>query len=233
MELLQKLQPFDKRNLSSFLDVRSMFNYACRHVSLFRAEEFKETWGGIKNLVGESIEEVDFMVEYCFCVYVSGFRATTVAKKYDDLLRVNNILDENDYYVPITKDNIVTDLSSILEVFNNPKKAHAIQAVRKLILKDGWESFNSNYVKDKNPLELQNLPYLGPALSCHLARNLGNVDIVKPDVHLNRLSGIYGFESPQKMCEFLASPPSIPPAYIDLVLWMASVDNGTASEISD
>ena len=227
MELLKELKPFKKKSLSSFLDARSMFNYACRHVSLFRSEELKETWVGIKAFVGEDIDEVDFMYEYCFCVYVSGFKAVIVAKKYDELLRAHNIVDDKDYYIPIEEDNLLTDLSSVLSVFNNEKKAEAIQKTRRLILDTGWEDFSAEYVQDRDPVKLQELFYIGPALSCHLARNLGNVDIVKPDVHLNRLAERFAFESAQDMCDALASPPAIPAAYVDLILWMASVDNGT------
>ena len=64
------------------------------------------------------------------------------------------------------------------------------------------------------------LPYMGPIIRYHLAKNLG-VDCAKPDRHLERIAG-KGFEAVQAFCERLARESGDRTATVDLVLWRAA-----------
>lgn len=236
MELLSTDKVFEKRSLSSFSSSKEMWDYACNHVFLHRKNELDTWWGAIEETSElEYIPEDKFVIEYTFSVYASGFKASTVAKKFEALLFYHGIT--NSYvpgasignhrgnYVPITDATILPAwYQDVFKVFNNRKKAEAIQKLRYLIWSKKYEHFHNEYVITRDPIKLQELPYIGPALGFHLARNLGNKDAVKPDVHLNRLANKYGFESAYEMCNKISPAP---PAYNDLLLWIASADLST------
>ena len=65
---------------------------------------------------------------------------------------------------------------------------------------------------------LMQFPYLGPATSFHLAKNLG-VDVVKPDRHLIRIAHAARFRSPSALCDAIAREVGDRLAVIDVVLW--------------
>ena len=62
------------------------------------------------------------------------------------------------------------------------------------------------------------LPFMGPATSYHLAKNLG-LDVVKPDRHLLRITDVTGYQSPYEMCCDIAKVTSDKLSVIDLVIW--------------
>lgn len=63
------------------------------------------------------------------------------------------------------------------------------------------------------------LPWIGRVTKYHLAKNLG-VDVVKPDVHLERLAYAEGLTALQ-LCQRLASETGYRVATIDTILWYA------------
>lgn len=65
---------------------------------------------------------------------------------------------------------------------------------------------------------LRTFPYMGPATSYHLAKNLG-MDVVKPDRHLIRISSVAGYECPEAMCRDIAATAGERLSVVDLVLW--------------
>ena len=76
----------------------------------------------------------------------------------------------------------------------------------------------------ENPIEyIGTLPYMGNALTYHLARNLG-IDTVKPDRHMLKLAEHFGYSSPMEMCqeiqdEFGDAPIRERLGVIDVILW--------------
>ena len=65
---------------------------------------------------------------------------------------------------------------------------------------------------------LQTFPFMGPATSYHLAKNLG-MDVVKPDRHLLRITCAVGYESPDAMCRDIGTTVGERLSVVDLVLW--------------
>jgi len=215
------------RSLASFESAAEMFQYATLYVQAHRQHELDDIWQTILIASQTDITEHLFLKEYLWCVYVSGFSAQTIAKKYKALLCAHFIEDENQQPVKIEPSNVLDEagLRGVYEIFRNKSKARAVQKTRKLILTCSWQPFYEEWIKPREPEKLMMLPNIGPALSCHLARNLGNLNVVKPDVHLVRLAKKYDFESVADMCKHLS--PTHPPGYTDLILWIASRDNGT------
>ena len=228
MELLEKFNG-SKKSLTSFGSVEDMWGFSFSYVRNNKWDFISECWDVIKeNRSKEPLTEEDFLPEYCFCVYVSGFKAEIIANKFKALTEAHNIYDFEGNYIPSTKDTLLEDPSIVYSVFKNKRKAKAVQTTRRLISELGWEDFYSKYVKDRNPFQIMELDYMGPALSNHLARNLGNWDIVKSDVHLNRLSLRYGFNTAEDLCGHISNfYYARPLGFIDLILWVASAHNGT------
>lgn len=80
-------------------------------------------------------------------------------------------------------------------------------------------------LKTKKNLEeildyLESKPFIGKITKYHLARNLG-FDVAKPDVHLQRLTNLFGFESANELCKFISKATGDRIGVVDFVLWRA------------
>jgi thermostable 8-oxoguanine DNA glycosylase len=173
----------------------------------------------------QPVTEERFTREFTWCVYVSGFSSKVIAKKFDALLEAHGIYHAGKF-VPAIQATIFND-TKVLPVFANKFKMGHVRKLRNWIAMDGWGPFWSRVGDLKNPADLEKLNGIGPALSCHLARNMGNLDVVKPDKHLIRLSKAYGYSQPIDLCMACKGLTDMRLGEIDLVLWMASVDCGT------
>jgi thermostable 8-oxoguanine DNA glycosylase len=230
---LFEMEPISGRNsalatqsLVSFDSFAEMWAYVSNYVETYRKRELEEFWSTVEKAAAKPFNEHFFVREHMWCVYVAGFSAATIGKKFPQLLLCHNIEDHEGTYLRITKDNIraIDKADDLLAVFGNKRKAAAVQAMRQIILDRGWETLFKERLSTREPDALNGLPGIGPTLACHLARNLGNIDVVKPDVHLVRLAKRYGFATPKDMCR-AASPG--PLGRTDLILWLACADNGT------
>jgi hypothetical protein len=215
----------ERRNLLSFPNASALYEFAVQHVSTFRQEEFDTCWNDVTAAAGRTPEDLGahfFMREFLWVVYVSGFKAARVSQKFKALLQAHGIEDAQGQYLGPAE--ITTDVSAVLRVWGNRAKAKAVRNAY-LTLKDkGWHRFCQDHVSERSPTQLRSLPFMGPALSCHLARNLGNVNVVKPDVHLERLASHYGFPSSMALCQHVSIEP---PGKTDLYLWFTCVDHGS------
>ena len=223
MEPIQKSTSESRRSLLTFPNGEEMWQFAETYVNLFRSNDLRSIWQDVLNASSKEITEHLFLREYTWCVHVAGFSAAVIATKIKKLLLEHNIEDEQGNYREITADTIVTDFTKVYAVFGNKNKANAIQRIRTMIMEDGWELFSS-IAQSRDPEQYSGLPGIGPTLACHLARNLGNLHVVKPDIHLKRLSDHYGYIDPLDMCRTLSSEPE---GLTDLKLWLAAADNGT------
>ncbi len=104
-----------------------------------------------------------------------------------------------------------------LSVFAHQKKIEAIITVAERISSVGYGAFKDR-IRAEGIAYLQSLPYLGPATSLHLAKNLG-LDVAKPDRHLLRVAAVCGFDSPQHLCRTIAQALGERIAVVDLVIW--------------
>lgn len=215
------------RSLTSFPDGVSMYLYASSYVEQYRKTEFDECWTTMAAAAQSPITPHKFLREYLWCVYVAGFSAKTIASYYPKLLVAHQIENEaGEYQEPLPWNVLEFEdaIQPVIDLFANRAKATAIQKTRGMIMMDGWPKFHDDWLAQRDPLTIQGLPYMGPALSKHLARNLGNLGVVKPDVHLNRLALKYSYANAEDMCKKLSNEP---PGKTDLLLWLASRDNGT------
>lgn len=206
-----------------------MYVAATNHVNAKRHSELTGAWSAIVKSSQSEITPLLFMREFTWAVYVSGWSARVISAKFKAILESHHIESDGRYIPPDGSNCFLLpgfSMGHIFQVFRNKAKATAVQRVRLAIWQQGWPAFHACYVKDRDPVKLGKLPFMGPALSCHLARNLGNTSVVKPDKHLKRLATHYGYESPDHMCRKLDT--TRPPAMVDLTLWLAAIDCGTA-----
>ncbi len=104
-----------------------------------------------------------------------------------------------------------------LTVLRYERKIDAMLAFCEHVYRNGHEEVGRR-LRVEGPDTIQGLPYLGPATSRHLAKNLG-VAIAKPDRHLLRISSAAGFRSPEQLCVRVAEVVGDDPSVVDVVLW--------------
>lgn len=204
-----------------------MWAYASAYVKEHRADELMKTWASISSI--RPVTEHRFLREYTWAVYVSGFSAKVVSKLIDRLLQAHNIEDAHGNSICITTANLLTPemiKARVHPINKNRAKANAVQAIRAKIHTLGWACFSGLYIRNgPDPQILQQLVFMGPALSRHLARNLGNLSVAKPDIHLVRLAVRHDLPTVEGLCKACAPDESV--GFVDLVLWLAAIDCGT------
>jgi len=159
------------------------------------------------------ISESDFLREMAWVVLSSGMSEVVVAKVFPRFSRA--FLDWNSALSIQAKSR--TCSSSALRVFGSRRKVEAILEIVELVADSGFPA-----VKQRLQVEglefVQELPFMGPATSFHLAKNLG-LDVVKPDRHLLRVAAITGCETPLDLCERIAYFVGERLSVVDMVVW--------------
>jgi hypothetical protein len=108
-------------------------------------------------------------------------------------------------------------ISTALKVFNHKKKISAIATIASRVDAQGFEQIKSE-IALHGVSRLREFPFMGPATSFHLAKNLG-MDVVKPDRHLLRITRAVGFPSPESLCREISNVVGDRIGVVDLVLW--------------
>lgn len=175
----------------------------------------------IKRIWSTKLEDISphiFFREYIWTVHTTGFSAKAVSRFFPRLM---------DAYGPY-QDLSLEDLGKILKVCNNKQKASAViktaQFLTSEIYKYGWREFRASTLS--SPELLQKLPYIGKITCFHLARNIGILDSVKPDLHLVRMAKHWGFGTCIDMCKSMQKD-DMPLGIIDLILWYQASTTGT------
>lgn len=170
-----------------------------------------------------------FFLEYVWVVHATGFNAGVVGRMMPRLLAAYG------HWSALARKEEHEVLRDVLPVCNNPGKAKAVRRGAKL-LRDGvdahgWERFRDEDLS--SPEKLRRFPYIGPVTCFHLARNIGLLEFVKPDLHLVRMAGAWAFEDPVAMCGRIRdrhleeTGERLPLGIVDLVLWYAASTFGT------
>lgn len=172
-----------------------------------------------------------FFSEYVWVVHATGFSAKAVGKMMPKLSSAYGSYDV------LCKKTETELYESVLPVCNNPSKAKSIWSMAKImqaeISTNSWEKFRDN--KLSKPELLQKLPYIGKITCFHLARNIGILDSVKPDLHLVRMAKHWNFTDCNQMCIYLQekhlekSGKKLELGIIDLILWYSASTFGTIS----
>ena len=159
------------------------------------------------------ITESEFLREAAWVVYCSGFRETTVRKYFNyislcfcDWLSASSI-------VACGQECVLAAMCALA----NRQKHEAIVTIAKHVADLTFEAFHEKLYSDP-VAELQQLPYLGPVTTLHLAKNLG-FDVAKPDRHLARLRRALGFEDVASMCREISAESGDSVRVVDIVLW--------------
>lgn len=104
-----------------------------------------------------------------------------------------------------------------MSVYRHPGKLDAILAVAREIDAAGFAVVKRR-VEREGVGYLRRFPFMGPATSYHLAKNLG-LSVVKPDRHLVRTAAAAGYTDPDALCRAISDYVGDRLAVVDLVIW--------------
>lgn len=108
-------------------------------------------------------------------------------------------------------------MRSALKVFSHSRKIAAILDITREVHSHGFEFVKQSLLHNAIGY-IGTLPFMGPATTYHLAKNLG-VPVAKPDRHLVRVARKVGYSSPEELCRSIAELVGDKLPVIDLVLW--------------
>jgi len=176
-------------------------------------EGFAEEIDWQDNVRLSQVSEGDFLREAAWVVLSSGMREAIVRLKFPAISVA--------FYFWRSANQIVGNSEQCraraLTVFCHRKKINAIITIAEQICSQGFEIFKTRIESDGVEF-IQSLPFMGPATSYHLAKNIG-LDMVKPDRHLLRVAAVAGYESPMLLCEDISKSVGDRLSVIDLVIW--------------
>lgn len=160
-----------------------------------------------------SIVESEFLREAAWVIYCSGFKESVVRRRFN-YLSLCFCEWSSAEAITIAGDQCI---NLAMHSLANRRKHEAVISIAKKIFSLGFNDYWMQVLKD--PVgEFQQLSYIGPITSLHLAKNLG-FDLAKPDRHLVRLKDHLGYESVEQMCGFIAKKSGDSVRVVDLVLW--------------
>lgn len=163
-----------------------------------------------------ALSEAAFLKEAAWVVLSSGFSEQVIRRKFDNIshafLRWRS--------AELIRTHSVDCIANAIPHFGNIMKLRAIVKIAQVVAESGFHSFKTNLFND--PIEtLMKLPFMGPATSRHLAKNIG-LDVVKPDRHLVRLAMAAQYQSADELCQRISSVVGDATSIIDTVLWRYS-----------
>ncbi len=161
----------------------------------------------------EEATESDFLREAAWVVLSSGFRESVVRQRFGAVSHA--FLDWRSAR-EIADSGLVCQERAI-SVFGNRRKIDAIAKIVWLVASEGID-FVKMRIRSRGLDYLQELPYIGPVTSYHLAKNLG-LQVVKPDRHLVRMARVAGHDSPLDLCTKVAEAVGESVSVVDLVFW--------------
>jgi len=157
--------------------------------------------------------------EHAWVTLCSGFRESAVRRAFDHVSLCFCDWESAESIVSAGNVCCTTAASS----FANQLKLKGIFSAAKYISEVGFDEFKQSVLAD--PInQLQQLPFIGPVTSWHLAKNLG-LDVAKPDRHLIRVSERLGFRSADHLCRELAATTGEQAKVVDLIVWRYIADN--------
>jgi hypothetical protein len=159
------------------------------------------------------LTEERFLHEYTWVVFSSGFRETVLRKKFSDLaLAFGGLVS-----AAFVAQNRGECRRLALRKFGHRGKVTAVLDVCAMIDTQGFE-FLRHQLHSGGVDFIDQLPFMGPATSYHLAKNIG-LNVVKPDRHLVRIAAASGFQSPDDLCDCISKAVGDALPVIDIVIW--------------
>lgn len=161
----------------------------------------------------DHLNEEIFLRETAWVILSSGMHERVVRQKFSAISRTFFYWKS----AQIIIENAEACRFRALHYFRNLRKIDAILFVADYIVNQGFEHVVDTLL-DKGIEYLQHFPFIGPATSYHLAKNIG-LSCAKPDRHLCRIANRLGYNCVQQLCIDISSITGEPVPVIDLVLW--------------
>jgi hypothetical protein len=166
-----------------------------------------------KSLQIEQLTESKFLRECAWVILSSGMRESVVRRKFSgiseafcDWASARQIVRQRAQCV-----------RSALLCFRHKTKIEAIAHSAQIVHEKGFGAVRTEI--DRDPIAaLRQFPYMGPATSLHLAKNIG-LSAAKPDRHMSRLTALSGYERAADLCSTIGDYVGDPVAVVDIVLW--------------
>ena len=160
-----------------------------------------------------ALSESYFLREAAWVVLSAGMKESVIRRKFPEITTA--FLDWRDARSIVRRRKRCKRIA--MEAFSNERKISAILDIAAEVDVQGFEFVKHSL--SNNPTEyIRTLPFMGPATTFHLAKNLG-ISVVKPDRHLIRVAKKVGYSSPVELCQAIAQFVGDKVAVIDLVIW--------------
>jgi hypothetical protein len=163
----------------------------------------------------KNLKSTRFLSEYCWVVYASGFKVSTIEAIFPHLKSAFKEFELEDL-------EKMKSIKSVLAVFNNERKASSFLEGSKAIAKEGFSAFKKR-LQSTGIDTLEELPGIGPITKYHLAKNIGLADEAKPDIWLVRAADACS-TSVQELVAFLSDKYGMSRHSVDVILWRYGAD---------
>lgn len=157
-----------------------------------------------------------FLGQYLWTIYVAGFRNSVVEKHIEAISLVFHDLD-------LEKIAGMESIDARVLPIRHQRKADAFLSGCKMIHAEGWSAFKER-VAERGRAALQELPYMGPATSQHMALALGIEDTEKADTWIKQCAAACS-ASVDQLVTFLSKEHGLTRQQVDSYLWRFCSDN--------
>lgn len=172
---------------------------------------------GVNENTFKNLRSKKFLSQYCWVIYASGFRESILKELFDELEDAFKGFDLE--LLARTR-----SIQPALKVFNNKNKANAFLRGSKLIAEEGFSAFKKR-VRVEELDALEKLPGIGPITKMHLAKNIGLLDVAKPDRWLRYAAEMTSC-TVDELVGFLSAKYQLSHHVVDLIIWRYAADNG-------
>ena len=165
------------------------------------------------NIDINKVTEQEFIREAAWVILSAGISERVISKIFERISEAFLNWESTD----IICKNEIECKKNALKIFKNNRKISAILQLIQIIKCNSYKVFHSNIISE-GIAYIQTLPFMGPATSYHLAKNIG-INIAKPDRHLSRIAQKTQIGCPNHLCETISRHVGDNVAVVDLVLW--------------
>lgn len=170
-----------------------------------------------------SLRTKEFLRNYCFVVYASGFRYRTIKACFPRLTEAFHRFD-------LDRLSAMRSVKPVLKVFGSERKARNFLDGANMIAEEGFANFKRRLRRDGLSV-LTELPGIGPITKDHLAKNIGLSDVAKADVWLERIAEICRADTVDELVQYLHQHTGESRHVIDVALWTYARDGGLSDGV--